>query len=350
MSITYTQNYNEQSYYEELDFTIPKAHFQKNFDKVTAKVRKEVRVDGFRKGHVPLAIVAERYGKEISDESIQLCISDALNEIKDLKPRPLDNLALEKVSFNNDGDLVIKFAYLPYPEVELFDIADLKVEKVEPKTATDEEVEKELANVWFHYASKADKEVKREDYDKSKITEDFFKNTPIAKDNPNIKSYDELKDFVKKYIDSTYIQDAKIEEEKKLKAQIEKKAKFKKLEGVIERELEAKIAKYKENFTRLGLDADKYLKEKKVDLNKLKSEWKEQIEIDAKFDLVLQKYGADNDIKLTQEEIDFEYKMLPVESKKQFKDEETTKRFISFYLMNKKAYNAIVEKIESKTK
>ena len=49
----------------EIDFELTAEEFQAYIDKALANLKNHVKVDGFRKGHVPANIAEEKIGKEI---------------------------------------------------------------------------------------------------------------------------------------------------------------------------------------------------------------------------------------------------------------------------------------------
>lgn len=53
----------------------------KKLDKVTKAASKTLKIDGFRKGHVPAAAIKQRYGKQLEEDAQRECVQDLLKDI-----------------------------------------------------------------------------------------------------------------------------------------------------------------------------------------------------------------------------------------------------------------------------
>ena len=77
--------------------------------KIAGNIAKNVKVDGFRKGKTPAAVVEKRYGEKIQEDARQEVITEALNnglkelgvEQKDLVGQPLVTKFEEKLESYN---------------------------------------------------------------------------------------------------------------------------------------------------------------------------------------------------------------------------------------------------------
>ena len=110
--------------------TVPAETVSKAVREEFKRASKNVRVDGFRKGHVPAHIIEQRFGASIRQ--------DVLN---DLLPRHFfDAVIAEKINiagrptfgietFEEGKDLVFTATFEVYPEVKLQDLENIKVEK-----------------------------------------------------------------------------------------------------------------------------------------------------------------------------------------------------------------------------
>ena len=75
--------------------TIPVDKLNKALDKVTKAASKNLKIDGFRKGHVPAAIIKKQYGAQLEQDAQRECVQDLLKDI-------LKELEIE--AFNLLGD------------------------------------------------------------------------------------------------------------------------------------------------------------------------------------------------------------------------------------------------------
>ncbi|PMH41880.1 trigger factor [Vibrio sp. 10N.286.49.B3] len=113
-----------------LTITVPAANIE---DAVTAELRniaKNRRFDGFRKGKVPMKMVAQMYGKSVRQdllgEVMQRHFIEAI--VKD-KINPAGAPTFAPVSMEEGSDLVFTATFEVYPEVELKGLENITVEK-----------------------------------------------------------------------------------------------------------------------------------------------------------------------------------------------------------------------------
>ena len=104
-------------------------------------MQSQVKIDGFRPGKVPLAVVKKRYStqvfQEVAGEVIQNTLRDAFTQ-ENLKPASTPSI--EPKSFELGQPLEYVATFEVYPEVELAPVADLSVEKLNAEI-TDKDVD-----------------------------------------------------------------------------------------------------------------------------------------------------------------------------------------------------------------
>ncbi len=342
---SFTQKYNDTTFHEEIEAVVSKEEFAKLVAKAKSDVQKNASYKGFRKGNVPENVLMSVYGTEISDQAINHAINTALQNFEDIRPRPIEPIHVENVKVDDDGNLVILYAYLPSPEVNV-EIPKPGVKKPKPKKVKQDEVEKEVQNVWFHYAKNINPDVKKEDYNADDIGDDFFEKSGVKNENPNINSLQDLREFIEKYLQSLSLQEADIALRDSIRDALISNSKFEKLEGIVSKELDNRIEKYKSQFTSLGIDPDDYLKEKDVNLDALRDEWRDKAEQDIKFELCLQQYGREQQIEPTQEEIDAEIAKLDEQTKKHYNnDVQMLTSLVRYYYVNQKSFDMIAQEL-----
>lgn len=344
----YTQSYNKTSFREELEFAIDSADLSKFFQKALDEITKIASAPGFRKGKVPKNIVLTNYYSQIANKALEFAVIDYLSRIDNLDPIPIEPFTIQSIEEIENGSLKVVVSYLPMPSVKLGDFSKLPVKKPEAKLATKEEVDQELKNIWFFYAQKKDPQVNKDDYSEEKFTKEFFAESGITKDNPNINSYEKLRKFVEDYINNTYIQIAEADYENMIKKELINACDYFKIDGVIERELSKRVESYLNKFRQIGIDPYEYLKKSNLNLEELKQEWRKQIEQDIKFEILLQEYGVQNNITPTEEEILKELSKVDNDTKKMYNfDEERIRNLVRYRLINIKSYQELVDKIKS---
>ncbi len=110
--------------------------------KIAADIAKNVKVDGFRKGKVPVSVVEKRYGEKIQEDARQEVINDALKEgLKELKVDAKDMVGQPLVTRfeEKDGGIEAEISFSMRPEI-VFD----KIEELIPDFKEVEIEEKEL--------------------------------------------------------------------------------------------------------------------------------------------------------------------------------------------------------------
>ena len=126
-----------------LNITVPAANIE---DAVTAELRniaKNRRFDGFRKGKVPMKMVAKMYGKAVRQDVMgEVMQRHFIEAIVKEKINPAGAPTFAPVENNEGADLVFKATFEVYPEVELKGLENITVEKpaVEVKEADVEEM------------------------------------------------------------------------------------------------------------------------------------------------------------------------------------------------------------------
>lgn len=107
---------------------------------------KNVKVDGFRKGHVPMDVIEKTFEKEINEEILNEVLKKEYFElIQSEKIKPIHELQIKNLQINKDF-IEIKAEVAVFPEFELPQYKGLNIEldKVE---VSDEEVNHELEHM-----------------------------------------------------------------------------------------------------------------------------------------------------------------------------------------------------------
>ncbi len=89
-------------------------------EKVVATFVRAARLDGFRKGKAPRALVERRFAKEIKDDLEEHLIRRAWDEVRrDEKLRAASPLGIRESAFLESGEFRVKASFDVYPAVEL---------------------------------------------------------------------------------------------------------------------------------------------------------------------------------------------------------------------------------------
>ena len=115
---------------------IPADRIESEVESRLQKASKNVRIDGFRQGKVPMGVIRQKFSagvrQEVLGELINETYGEALKE-QDLKPAGMPKVEADETK--EDMSFVYTAVFEVYPEVELKDLAKLKVEKVEAEVS-----------------------------------------------------------------------------------------------------------------------------------------------------------------------------------------------------------------------
>ena len=129
-------------------FTIGQDKIQPALDQAFNKVKKDLNVPGFRKGHIPRAVFNQKFGEEaLYDDALNAILPAAYEAaIAELE---LDVVAQPKIdvkSIEKGQDWTLTAEVVTKPEVKLGAYKDLEVSVEASKEVTDEEVDAKLEN------------------------------------------------------------------------------------------------------------------------------------------------------------------------------------------------------------
>lgn len=129
-----------------LTFTLGQDAIKPELDKVFNKVRKEINVPGFRKGHVPRAIFNSQFGEEALYQDVVNALLPAAYEaaVKEAGLEVVAQPKIDVVSMEKGQDWVITAEVVTKPEVKLGDYKNLSVSVEASKEVTDEEVDAKI--------------------------------------------------------------------------------------------------------------------------------------------------------------------------------------------------------------
>lgn len=133
----------------EIEITVPAADVAKRTDEILLERGKSMKVDGFRKGKVPMTLLKQRYGKSILGDVLEKTVQESASSVlkdKNLRPALQPQIKLkDETNFDEGKDLTFTMKVEVLPEFKVTDFAAIAVDKpiaaVEEK-AIDEMMEK----------------------------------------------------------------------------------------------------------------------------------------------------------------------------------------------------------------
>jgi FKBP-type peptidyl-prolyl cis-trans isomerase (trigger factor) len=310
--------------------------------KAIAKIQKEMRLPGFRPGHVPEAMLVKQVGDLfIFNEMADLAINDAFPDIMtEAKTNfiTMPNIQITKIAVGNP--LLFKIVGPVIPEIKLPDYKKIAKKENEVKSEPVEATEKELADtleeIRKNYALRNHTHAEGEEH----------------KDDEKMELPEVNEEWVKKLGAFASVEDFKnkikegIQKEKEFKNKDKKRMSIieKILEGtkvampkvMIESELRKMHAQFEDDIALAGLKVEDYLKHLKKTPEDLKKEWTPDAEKRAKVQLIITKIALDEKIEADPEIVKREVENLL----KTYKDatEERTKAYVEMMLVNEKVF------------
>ncbi|HXV64319.1 MAG TPA: trigger factor [Vicinamibacteria bacterium] len=134
----------EGSSRRHLDIELPADDLQEAFEEGVDRLKKKVKLPGFRKGKIPRDVIRSRFRPDVLSEAVNVLVPRALNDaLKEHKLYPLDDPKISKLESELGKPLRFRASFEVMPEVEAKHYEGLEVEapKIE---VTDEQVEKGL--------------------------------------------------------------------------------------------------------------------------------------------------------------------------------------------------------------
>lgn len=137
---------------KEIEISIEGKEWETALDKAFNVKKKDLKLDGFRKGAVPKDVYIKKVGLEsLFMDAVDLCVNDAYKKImeeNELKPVCEPSVDITHIC---DHDVTFKFTVVERPEIKLGKYKNLGIKKDDPKV-TKEEIENEIKTLRDKYA------------------------------------------------------------------------------------------------------------------------------------------------------------------------------------------------------
>ena len=137
---------------------MPQADVAKEIENKLTQIAKSAKIQGFRAGKAPLAMIKKKYINEVMSEALDNALREGSNKVmEDKKLRPATQPAIKVISFAEDKDLEFDMDVEVLPEIKLGDFSKINLDKF---TA---DVPAEEVNKAVEYLAKARKETVKVD-------------------------------------------------------------------------------------------------------------------------------------------------------------------------------------------
>lgn len=123
----------EEGLSRELEVTVPASAIQKKVESELIAYGQRVKIDGFRKGKIPMPILKKNYGQmilgDVLDKMIQETATNAMKE-KDIRPAMQPKIELKDgESFDENKDLTYTMKVEVLPSFDVMDLGKIAVER-----------------------------------------------------------------------------------------------------------------------------------------------------------------------------------------------------------------------------
>lgn len=322
-----------------LQVTVSKDAIEQSKAKALTTLNEQVKIDGFRPGHVPEKVLLEKVGEySVTEEAIRTYIDSAFSDIiVESKQIPVDQpqIVITKLAVGEDAELKITFATPP-----VIDMGDYKKiakkhnkEKVEVvETATDEEIDAMLLDLRKQVAH-MDHHTTHDEHDHSHgELEPVELNDDFAKKVGPFKTVAEVRDAAIKNIDETKKQKHLEKFRIGMIDEIIADTKVEYPPFFLQKELNIMIEELKNDLARMNISFDMYLSEIKKTEDVLKEERKEIADKRVKTQLILSKISVLEDMKPDEALVESQVKEI-LEMHKDA-DKENVRAFVERFEMN----------------
>lgn len=126
---------------------IPSDRIESEVDSRINKAAKTIRIDGFRKGKVPVSVVRQKFADGVRQEVLGELINETYGQaIKEQELMPAGMPKIEDDKLAEDNSFSYTAVFEVYPEVKLKDLSKLKIEKLD-SSVSDEDIADMIENL-----------------------------------------------------------------------------------------------------------------------------------------------------------------------------------------------------------
>ena len=145
----------------KLTVTVEKSDVQETYKTILDKYVKNAQIPGFRKGHVPAAVLERKFSDALKQDALSEIIDKSLNEVfeneKENRPLPYAQPVMQQFpELNLDSDLSYTVTFDVFPKIEVKDFSGITVKEPQVEI-TDKDIERELTAIQERNAVVMDK-------------------------------------------------------------------------------------------------------------------------------------------------------------------------------------------------
>jgi trigger factor len=126
----------------KITLTLPTTVIQNEVNARLKKLARQVKIDGFRPGKVPMNIVAQRYGYSVHYEVMNDKVGEAFNQAAmEAQLRVAGQPRISEKDQAPEGEMAFDAIFEVYPEVKMQDLAQVTIDRLK-SDVTDEAIDK----------------------------------------------------------------------------------------------------------------------------------------------------------------------------------------------------------------
>lgn len=319
----------------------------------------QIKVDGFRPGHIPEKIIVDRFGEAaLTEEAGRMALEKHYGEIVDsavdkakIKPLGSPAVTITKVAPGEAFGFKIKTALMPEVKLKGYeDVAEKVLKEHKSEVSVEEkdideaivELQKQVAHS-DHHAKNPDDHGHDGNHDHGdlplpEVNEDFIK-----KFGP-FKTVEEFRGKIKESLEVDKKKKDKEVKRLKIMDELLGKAEVKMPKLLVDSELGRMVNELSANISQMGLNIETYLKHIGKTIEQLREEWIPDAEKRAKTQLILNQIALDEKITVSPEEIQKEVEQIM----NYYKDADKTRAeiYVETVLLNEKVWQWLEERVK----
>ena len=154
-----------------LTVELPVDTFNQKTEKIIKSLASKVRIDGFRKGKIPAAILRQRVGGSAKSDAANEIVTETLADaLKDADVSPAAQPSLVNVDTENSDSFIYTIEFEVFPEIKVGSLKSLTMDQINSKV-TEEDEERALQDLQDR--STEYKTVKRKSKEGDRLIIDF---------------------------------------------------------------------------------------------------------------------------------------------------------------------------------
>ena len=183
----------EEGLTRELEVTVPSSEIKKNVERELVAYGQKAKIDGFRKGKIPMQVLQQKYGTmvlgEVLDKTVQETSVKAMQE-QNIRPALQPKIELKDgENFSADNDLTYTMKIETIPAFEVGDLSKISIVKPTAKVG-DKEVNETLERIAGNNRAFAKVEEDRATIKGDTVLVDFHGQTKEGKSVPGMSGHD----------------------------------------------------------------------------------------------------------------------------------------------------------------